>query len=78
MTTKLAMLFYRNFIYVISTLVSIILWKISFLAQRVHVSEILRHFLQIYPTHSRSVYDPTGMMLAIVYGEVPHMLHAKY
>ena len=35
-------------------------------------------FFQFYPTHSRSVYDPTGMILAILYGEVPHMLHAKY
>ena len=48
------------------------------LAQRVHVSEILRHFSQIYPTHSRSVYDPTEMILTIIYREVPHMLPAKY
>ena len=33
---------------------------------------------QIYPTHLRSVYDPSGMILAILYKEVPHMLHAKY
>ena len=52
--------------------------KISFLDQRVHVSEILRFFSQLYPTHSRSVYDPTGMILAILYSKVPHMLHAKY
>ena len=52
--------------------------KISFLAQRVHVSEILRHFSQFYPTHSRLVYDSTGTILAILYGEVPHMLPAKY
>ena len=32
----------------------------SFLAQRVHVSEILRHFSQFYPTHSRLVYDRPG------------------
>ena len=51
---------------------------ISFLAQRVHVSEILRHFSQLYPTHSRLVYDPTKMILAILYREVPHMLPAKY
>ena len=25
-----------------------------------------------------SVYDPTGMILAILYSKVPHMLHAKY
>ena len=50
----------------------------NFLAQRVHVSEILRHFSQFYPTHSRLVYDPTGAILAILYGEVPHMLPAKY
>ena len=35
-------------------------------------------FFQIYPTHSRSVYDPTRMILAISYSKVPHMLHAKY
>ena len=35
-------------------------------------------FFQLYPTHSRSVYDPTGMILAILYSKVPHMLHAKY
>ena len=33
-------------------------------------------FFQLYPTHSRSVYDPTGMILAILYSKVPHMLHA--
>ena len=31
-------------------------------------------FFQFYPTHSRSVYDPTGMILAILYSKVPHML----
>ena len=35
---------YKNFIYVISTLSSIILSKINDLAQRAHVSKILRHF----------------------------------
>ena len=35
-------------------------------------------FFQLYPTHSRLVYDPTGMILAILYSEVPHMLPAKY
>ena len=35
-------------------------------------------FSQFYPTHSRLVYDPTGTVLAILYGEVPHMLPAKY
>ena len=40
---------------------------------------ILRFFLfQLYPTHSRSVYDPTGTILAILYSKVSHMLHAKY
>ena len=34
--------------------------------------------MQFYPTHSRLVYDPTGMILAILYGVVPHMLPAKY
>ena len=35
-------------------------------------------FFQLYPTHSRFVYDPTGMILAILYSKVPHMLYAKY
>ena len=35
-------------------------------------------FFQFYPTHSRSVYDPTRMILAILYSKVHHMLHAKY
>ena len=35
-------------------------------------------FFQLYPTHSRSIYDPTEMILAIFYNKVPHMLHAKY
>ena len=35
-------------------------------------------FFQIYPTHSRSVYDPTRIIFAILYSKVPHMLHAKY
>ena len=34
-------------------------------------------FFQLYPTHSRSVYDSTGLILAILYSKVPHMLHAK-
>ena len=50
----------------------------SFLAQRVHVSKILHHFSQFYPTHLRLVYDPTGMILAILHREVPHKLPAKY
>ena len=45
---------------------------------KVHVSEVLRHFSQLYPTHSRFVYDPTGMILAISYREMTHMLPAKY
>ena len=75
---KLQCNFHKNFIFVIRTLSLIFLRKISFLAQRAHVSEILRHFFQLYPTHSRSVYDPTGMSLAILYNKVPHKLHAKY
>ena len=35
-------------------------------------------FFQLYPTHSRSVYDPTGMILAILYSKMHHMLPAKY
>ena len=52
--------------------------KNSFLAQRVHVSEILHHFFQIYPTQSRLVYDPTETIFAILYSELPYMLPAKY
>ena len=40
-------------------------------------TEILRHFSHFYPTHTRSVYDSTGMILAVLYWEVPHMLHAN-
>ena len=50
----------------------------SFLAQRVDVSEILRHFSQLYPTHSRLVCNPTGIILFISYSGVSHMLPAKY
>ena len=42
------------------------------------MSEILRHFSQHDPTQSRSVYDPTGTILAILYRVVSHMLPAKY
>ena len=31
------------------------------------------NFSQFYPAHSRLVYDPTGTILAILYGEVPHI-----
>ena len=55
--------FHKNFIYVIRTFV------FNILAQRVHVSGILRHFFQLYPTHSRSVYDPTGNDFS--YGSLP-------
>ena len=75
---KLPCNFHKNFIYVIRTLSLILLLKISYLAQRVHVSEILRHFSKLYPTHSRSVYDPTETFLAILYREVPHMLPTNY
>ena len=64
--------------YVIRTLSLIFLSKISFLAQRVHVSEILRHFSILYPTNTRLVYEPTGTILAVLYREVSHMLPAKY
>ena len=30
----------------------------------------------MYPTHLRLVYDSTGTILAILYREVPQMLHA--
>ena len=68
---KLPCNFHKNSINVIRTLSLIFLRKIKFLAQRDHVSEILRNFSQFYPTHSRLVYDPTGMILAILYKEVP-------
>ena len=67
----------KNFIYVFSTLSSIILSKINDLAQRVHVSEFYIIF-HIYPSHLRSVNVPCGPILAILYREVPHMLNAKY
>ena len=35
-------------------------------------------FFPTLPTHLRLVYDPTEMILAILYGEMPHMLPAKY
>ena len=75
---KLPCSFHKNFNYVIRTLSLIFLWKVSFLAQRVHVSEILRHFSPLYPIHSRLVYDPTGTILVMLYSEVSHMLPAKY
>ena len=75
---KLPCYFHKNFNYVIRTLSLIFLWKVSFLAQRVHVSEILRHFSPLYPIHSRLVYDATGMILVIFYSEVSHMLPVKY
>ena len=75
---KLPYNFHKNFMYVIRTLFLIFQRKISFLAQRDHVSEILCHFSQLYPTQSRLVYDLTGTILAILYSKVPHMLPAKY
>ena len=53
---KLPSNFHKIFIYVIRTLSLIFLWKISFLAQKVHVLEILRHFSQPYPTQSRYIF----------------------
>ena len=38
----------------------------------------LRTFYQIYPTHSGSVYNLTGMILSVLFREVPNMLRAKY
>ena len=38
----------------------------NFMYVRVYVSEILRHFSQLYPTHSRLFYDLTGTILAIL------------
>ena len=75
---KLPCNFHKDFIYVVKILSLIFLRKISFLAQRAHVSEILRHFSKLYPTHSRLVYNPTETMLAILYSKVLHMLRAKY
>ena len=42
-------IFIKNFIYVIRTLSLIFLWKINFLAQRVHVSEIFIIFSNFTP-----------------------------
>ena len=75
---KLPYNFHEKFMYVIRTLSLIFLWKISFLAQKVHVSEILRHFSQLYPTQSRLIYGPTETILNVLYNEVFHMLPAKY
>ena len=75
---KLPSNFHKIFIYVIRTLSLIFLWKISFLAQKVHVLEILCHFSQLFPTHLRLVYNPTETILAILYSQVPNMLPAKY
>ena len=73
---KLPCNFHKNFIYVIRTLSLISLLKISFLSQRVHRSEILRHFSQLYP--------PTGGVFMIqlerfklFFKEMSHMLPAK-
>ena len=35
-------------------------------------------FSKIYPTHLRSVDNPTGMIRAILYREMFHMLPAKF
>ena len=78
MATKVASNFHKNFIYVIRTLSLIFLSKISFLAQKVHVWEILRYFFPTLPHPLKVCYDPTGMILAILYSKVLKMLHAKY
>ena len=79
MATKVAMQFsYKLHICNQNIVFNIPIKKNNFLAQKVHVSEILHHFSQFYPTHSRLVYDQTGTILAILYGEVPHMFPAKY
>ena len=62
---------------VISTLSSTILSKINDQAQRAHVSEILHHFPNL-PHPLKICFDPSRPILAILYREVPHMLHAKY
>ena len=78
MATKVAMHFSSKLYICNQNIVFNIPMKISFLALRVHVSEILRHFSQLYPNRSRSVYDPTKKVLSILYSEVPHMLPPKY
>ena len=78
MATKVAMQFSLKLHICNQNIVFNIPMKISFLAQRVHVWEILRHFSQLYPTHSRLVYDPTGTILIILYSEVSYILPAKY
>ena len=78
MATKVAKQILQNLHICNQNIVFNIPIKISFLDYKVHVSEILRHFSLLYPTHSRLVYDPTGTILPILYSKVPHMLHAKY
>ena len=38
----------------------------------------VNHIWLVAYTHSRLAYDPTETILAILYGEVPNMLPAKY
>ena len=69
--------FHKNIINVINALSSISLWKISYLAQRVHVSEILGHFPNLpHPFNVCLLSDQNNFHC--LYREVPHMLPAKF
>ena len=62
--------YYKNFIYVISTLSSIILSKINDLAQRVHVSEILHYFPNL-PHPLKVNLSSKWIVLSIHIGKCP-------
>ena len=69
---KLPCNFHKNVIYVISTLFLIILSNISFLAQRVHVSEILGHFPKSDPlVHGVFMIRPEQLYL-FLQGDAPY------
>ena len=77
MAMKVAMSFSEKLHICFSTGLQSSYEKFGYLAQRVQVSEILRHFPNL-PTRFRSVYKPTGTIIATFYREMPRMLHAKY
>ena len=69
---KLQCNFHKNFIYVISACSSIFLWQISYLrqisylAQRVHVSKLLRHFPKF--THALKVQSNQKDFSSLIQG----------
>ena len=72
MATKVVMISYKNFIYVISTLSSIILSKINDLAQRVHESEILHHFPNLPNPVKVGLYSIRTDFIYFIYGSAPY------